>query len=176
MPEQGGDHARESQYHQRHHKHEERETDGRCLMLVGQLVAAGVRAVVHRAQPDLAYGPHQREHAHGDDARPRVMLEHLGGAGDGSHKFNDHTEEDVAVEGHGSVLSYRVSSCFPTISIVPVALKRGVFAGGRLFTGVCGETIFRNVCMRLFWDVSHIGWFCMFATVDCRGGKGLLLL
>jgi hypothetical protein len=85
-------------------------------MLVGQLVAAGVRAVVHRAQPDLAYGPHQREHAHGDDARPRVMLEHLDGAGDGSHKFNDHAEEDVAVEGHGSVLSYRVSSCFPTIS------------------------------------------------------------
>ena len=116
MPEQCDDHACEAQHHQRHHKHEERETDGRRLMLVGQLVAAGVRAVVHRAQPDLAHGPHQREHAHGDDARPRVMLEHLDSAGDGSHKFNDHAEEDVAVEGHGSVLSYRVSSCFPTIS------------------------------------------------------------
>ena len=31
-------------------------------------------------------------------------------------KFSDHAEEDVAVKGHGSVLSYRISSCFPTIS------------------------------------------------------------
>jgi hypothetical protein len=46
---------------------------------------------------------------------------------------------------------------FRRFRIVPVALKRGEGAGEKLLTGACGETIFRNVRMRLFRGVPHIG-------------------